>query len=212
MGVAMKIGEKAREKDISLKELSRQVNIPYTTLYNAVKRDSKMDFRTVQRIAVALGMRWYELYLDSSDKEFSAAPMDYEKMIQNENAQERLMAAADHVEILQRNAEKQSGIIWGNDEKSRWLEEQIPMIAKVYRVEVDALRDILQSDFEPEPFRVKNMEEEELLSYFRKLNDNGRIVAVEHLQELTEIARYQRHPDVTENAPSRADDKELVEE
>ena len=212
MGVAMKIGEKAREKDISLKELSRQVNIPYTTLYNAVKRDSKMDFRTVQRIAVALGMRWYELYLDSSDKEFSAAPIDYEKMIQNENAQERLMAAADHVEILQRNAEKQSGIIWGNDEKSRWLEEQIPMIAKVYRVEVDDLKAILQSDFEPEPFRVKNMEEEELLSYFRKLNDNGRIVAVEHLQELTEIARYQRHLDVTENAPSRADDKELVEE
>lgn len=212
MGVAMKIGEKAREKDISLKELSRQVNIPYTTLYNAVKRDSKMDFRTVQRIAVALGMRWYELYLDSSDKEFSAAPIDYEKMIQNENAQERLMAAADHVEILQRNAEKQSGIIWGNDEKSRWLEEQIPMIAKVYRVEVDDLKAILQSDFEPEPFRVKNMEEEELLSCFRQLNDNGRIVAVEHLQELTEIARYQRHLDVTENAPSRADDKELVEE
>lgn len=212
MGVAMKIGEKAREKDISLKELSRQVNIPYTTLYNAVKRDSKMDFRTVQKIAVALGMRWYELYLDSSDKEFSAAPIDYEKMIQNENDQERLMAAADHVEVLQWNAEKQSGIIWGNEEKSRWLEEQIPMIAKVYRVEVDALRDILQSDFEPEPFRVKNMEEEELLSYFRKLNDNGRIVAVEHLQELTEIARYQRYPDVTENAPSRADDKELVEE
>ena len=212
MGVAMKIGEKAREKDISLKELSRQVNIPYTTLYNAVKRDSKMDFRTVQRIAVALGMRWYELYLDRSDKEFSAAPIDYEKMIQNENAQERLMAAADHVEILQRNAEKQSGIIWGNDEKSRWLEEQIPMIAKVYRVEVDDLKAILQSDFEPEPFRVKNMEEEELLSCFRQLNDNGRIVAVEHLQELTEIARYQRHLDVTENAPSRADDKELVEE
>ena len=212
MGVAMKIGEKAREKDISLKELSRQVNIPYTTLYNAVKRDSKMDFRTVQRIAVALGMRWYELYLDSSDKEFSAAPIDYEKMIQNENAQERLMAAADHVEILQRNAEKQSGIIWGNDEKSRWLEEQIPMIAKVYRVEVDDLKAILKSDFEPEPFRVKNMEEEELLSCFRQLNDNGRIVAVEHLQELTEIARYQRHLDVTENAPSRADDKELVEE
>ena len=200
MGVAMKIGEKAREKDISLKELSRQVNIPYTTLYNAVKRDSKMDFRTVQKIAVALGMRWYELYLDSSDKEFSAAPIDYEKMIQNENDQERLMAAADHVEVLQWNAE------------NRWLEEQIPMIAKAYRVEVDDLKGILQSVFEPEPFRVKNMEEEELLSYFRKLNDNGRIVAVEHLQELTEIARYQRPSDVTENAPGRADDKELVEE
>ena len=152
------------------------------------------------------------MYLDSSDKDFSASPMVYEKMIQNENYQERLMAAADHVEVLQWNAEKQSGIIWGNDEKNRWLEEQIPMIAKAYRVEVDDLKGILQSVFEPESFRVKNMEEEELLSCFRKLNDNGRIVAVEHLQELTEIARYQRPSDVTENAPGRADDKELVEE
>lgn len=46
MGVAAIIGEIAKERDISLKELSRRVDIPYTTLYNAVKRDSKMDFET----------------------------------------------------------------------------------------------------------------------------------------------------------------------
>lgn len=54
MGSAAIIGEIAKERDISLKELSRRVDIPYTTLYNAVKRDSKMDFETVQKIAQAL--------------------------------------------------------------------------------------------------------------------------------------------------------------
>ena len=54
MGAAAIIGEIAKERDISLKELSRRVDIPYTTLYNAVKRDSKMDFETVQKIADAL--------------------------------------------------------------------------------------------------------------------------------------------------------------
>lgn len=54
MGSAAIIGEIAKERDVSLKELSRRVDIPYTTLYNAVKRDSKMDFETVQKIAQAL--------------------------------------------------------------------------------------------------------------------------------------------------------------
>lgn len=50
MGVASKIGEIAKSKGIALKELSRQTDIPYTTLYNAVKRDSKMEFETVKKL------------------------------------------------------------------------------------------------------------------------------------------------------------------
>lgn len=61
MGVATKIGEAAKEKGISLKELSRQVDIPYTTLYHAVKRDSKMEFETVKKVADALNISWYTL-------------------------------------------------------------------------------------------------------------------------------------------------------
>lgn len=54
MGVAAKIGEIAKERGVALKELSRRVDVPYTTLYNAVKRDSKIDLETVNRIAKAL--------------------------------------------------------------------------------------------------------------------------------------------------------------
>lgn len=56
MGVAAKIGDIAKERKISLKELSRMVDIPYTTLYHAVKRDSKIDFETAKRIADALSI------------------------------------------------------------------------------------------------------------------------------------------------------------
>ena len=56
MGVASKIGEIAKSKGIALKELSRQTDIPYTTLYNAVKRDSKMEFETVKKISDALSI------------------------------------------------------------------------------------------------------------------------------------------------------------
>ena len=61
MGVAAKIGEIAKSKGIALKELSREIDVPYTTLYNAVKRDSKMEFETVQKIADALNVPWYVL-------------------------------------------------------------------------------------------------------------------------------------------------------
>ena len=55
MGAAAKIGEIAKLKGIPLKEVSRRADIPYTTLYNAVKRDSKIELRTVQKAANALG-------------------------------------------------------------------------------------------------------------------------------------------------------------
>ena len=53
MGAAAKIGEIAKLKGIPLKEVSRRADIPYTTLYNAVKRDSKIELRTVQKAADA---------------------------------------------------------------------------------------------------------------------------------------------------------------
>lgn len=68
MGSAAIIGEIAKERDVSLKELSRRVDIPYTTLYNAVKRDSKMDFETVQKIAQALDIDIGILYGEAENK------------------------------------------------------------------------------------------------------------------------------------------------
>lgn len=56
-----------------------------------------------------------------------------------------------------------------------------------------------------------NRRESKLLSHFRTLNDNGQTVAVERVQELTQIPAYQRRTDIAQSVPGGADDKEPAE-
>lgn len=56
-----------------------------------------------------------------------------------------------------------------------------------------------------------NRRESQLLSHFRTLNDNGQTVAVERVQELTQIPAYQRRTDIAQSVPGGADDKEPAE-
>ena len=56
-----------------------------------------------------------------------------------------------------------------------------------------------------------NRRESKLLSHFRNLNDNGQSVAVERVQELTQIPAYQRQADGPQDAPTVPDDKEPAE-
>ena len=56
-----------------------------------------------------------------------------------------------------------------------------------------------------------NRRESKLLSHFRTLNDNGQTVAVERVQELTQIPAYQRRAEPTQDAPSAPDDKDPAE-
>lgn len=53
--------------------------------------------------------------------------------------------------------------------------------------------------------------EAQLIYHFRTLNDNGQIVAVERVQELTQIPAYQRRTDTAQSVPGGADDKEPAE-
>ena len=53
--------------------------------------------------------------------------------------------------------------------------------------------------------------ESQLIYHFRTLNDNGQTVAVERVQELTQIPAYQRHAEPTQDVPSAPDDKDPAE-
>lgn len=53
--------------------------------------------------------------------------------------------------------------------------------------------------------------EAQLIYHFRNLNDNGQTVAVERVQELTQIPAYQRPADGPQDAPTVPDDKEPAE-
>lgn len=53
--------------------------------------------------------------------------------------------------------------------------------------------------------------ESQLIYHFRTLNDNGQTVAVERVQELTQIPAYQRPADTAQSVPGGADDKDPAE-
>ena len=53
--------------------------------------------------------------------------------------------------------------------------------------------------------------EAQLIYHFRNLNDNGQSVAVERVEELAQIPKYQRPADAPQDAPAGADDKEPAE-
>lgn len=53
--------------------------------------------------------------------------------------------------------------------------------------------------------------EAQLIYHFRTLNDNGQTVAVERVQELTQIPAYQRPADTAQSVPGCADDKDPAE-
>lgn len=63
MGIGANIKNVAQKQGISLKELSRRAGIPYTTIYNMVKRDSnRVSPQNIQKIADALSVGAGELY------------------------------------------------------------------------------------------------------------------------------------------------------
>lgn len=53
--------------------------------------------------------------------------------------------------------------------------------------------------------------EEQLLQNFRGLNDDGQSVAVDRVEELAQIPKYQRTQSAPQDAPTDADDKTPVE-
>ena len=70
MGIGKRIGEECARHGLTIRQLSLKANIPYSTLYSAIKRDSDgMDFETVKKLAAVLGMSWYELYPGNKDSE-----------------------------------------------------------------------------------------------------------------------------------------------
>lgn len=92
--------------------------------------------------------------------------------------------------------------------------ETIEKIATALGVEwidvfaVDGKREVQKQRKKSDDFTEK---ESQLLSHFRNLNDNGQTVAVERVQELTQIPAYQRPTEPAQDVPSAPDDKEPAE-
>ena len=89
--------------------------------------------------------------------------------------------------------------------------ELLKKIADALGMSVYSLADFdLASEAVTEEINT-NRRESQLLSHFRTLNDNGQTVAVERVQELTQIPAYQRRANTAQSVPGGADDKEPAE-
>lgn len=92
--------------------------------------------------------------------------------------------------------------------------ELLKKISAALNVDFYSLADFdMASDalFEEINANRKATKEEQLLQHFRTLNDNGQTVAVERVQELTQIPAYQRPADTAQSVPGGADDKDPAE-
>lgn len=144
MGIGERIGQIAKMKKISLKELSRQIDMPYTTLYHMVSRDSKVDFDTACKVANALGVRVPDLYPEGMQAE----------------------------PIL------------------NWMESKgIPIVVGPGEAYWNSVKEYKER--QEKSAQQKDDRETKLLEYFRKLNNTGQDVALERVQELTQLNKYQ---------------------
>lgn len=226
MGVASKIGEIAKERKISLKELSRIVDIPYTTLYHSVKRDSKMDFETVQRIAAALNIPWSELFsANASDPDVREFAPSSEN--QKEKYNQRVDTASAYLFSLQCSAEEESGFEWSDDSRNDWMKRHLKGVAEKFNIEESDLDDSLcwrhpdaenyldaiQDAVEGQPIRFKKLAK--ICRMLVKMNSDGQAVAADRVEELAQIPKYQKaaggNTQSVGEEPAGPDDKEPTE-
>lgn len=72
MGVGKRIEALCADSGLSIRKLALKADVPYSTLYSAIKRDSNgIDTDTLKKIAAALGVEWYELLSDDSEEQIT---------------------------------------------------------------------------------------------------------------------------------------------
>ena len=92
--------------------------------------------------------------------------------------------------------------------------ELLKKISAALNVDFYSLADFdMASDalFEEINANRRSTSEEQLLQHFRALNDDGQSVAVDRVEELAQIPKYQRAQNAPQDAPAGLDDKEPAE-
>lgn len=167
MGVATKIGEIAKKRGIPLKELSRRADIPYTTLYNAVKRDSKIDIETARKIAAALGISVLELDPDACERSELKA---FNELIS--------LVAEDEVNGNYHFSDSSDLNFIRTQLRDKW----IPSVSAKYNVSPELLRamvsysgkDELSDEWSKDAIWLESTDKERARSAFRQLSNDWR--------------------------------------
>lgn len=163
----MTVGERvkiiAEKQGISLKELAKQANLSYNTVYSITRRGSeRVAPDTISRLANALGVNVNELTADASI---------------------RVNSAPEMVELQQKVAAGQAT----EREKQAWLEANLQGLKRMQHSIEFMLSELEQYDGTKEIARQSR-----LMSMFNQLTDDGQEKALDFLKILLGNPDYKK--------------------
>lgn len=163
----MTVGERvkiiAEKQGISLKELAKQANLSYNTVYSITRRGSeRVAPDTISRLANALGVNVNELTADASI---------------------RVNSAPEMVELQQKVAAGQAT----EQEKQAWLEANLQGLKRMQHSIEFMLSELEQYDGTKEIARQSR-----LMSMFNQLTDDGQEKALGFLEILLGNPDYKK--------------------
>lgn len=163
----MTVGERvkiiAEKQGISLKELAKQANLSYNTVYSITRRGSeRVAPDTISRLANALGVNVNELTADASI---------------------RVNSAPEMVELQQKVAAGQAT----EQEKQAWLEANLQGLKRMQHSIEFMLSELEQYDGTKEIARQSR-----LMSMFNQLTDDGQEKALDFLKILLGNPDYKK--------------------
>lgn len=163
----MTVGERvkiiAEKQGISLKELAKQANLSYNTVYSITRRGSeRVAPDTISRLANALGVNVNELTADASI---------------------RVNSAPEMVELQQKVAAGQAT----EQEKQAWLEANLQGLKRMQHSIEFMLSELEQYDGTKEIARQSR-----LMSMFNQLTEDGQEKALDFLEIMLGNPKYKK--------------------
>lgn len=201
MGIGKRIGEECKDAGMTLRQLSIKSGVPYSTLYSAVKRDSDgIDAGTITRLANALELPISYFYSD---------PEEGEAIISRERGALEELALSVKCSLRKVN---NNDCLTDTEVLNRLLADRIPFFAKKFLIPEDLLKvdapDYVKQFLSDEQNRNEEIPltmsavQIQMLKLMDTMNPTGQQTAVERIEELAQIPKYQKAPagDSTQSA------------
>lgn len=163
----MTVGERvkilAEKQGISLRELAKQANLSYNTVYSIARRGSeRVAPDTISRLANALGVNVNELTADASI---------------------RVSSAPEMVELQQKVAAGEAT----EEEREAWMQENVKGLRRMQNAVNHMLSELEQYDCVKEIARQSR-----LMKIFDQLNDDGQEKAMDFLEVIAGNPKYKK--------------------
>lgn len=163
MTIGERIEKVVKSQNISLRELSKRAEIPYTTLYSIVKRGSKkLSHETISKLADALGVRESQLTSDGSIR----------------------VSTDSTIAALQ---EKVVNGTATDKEKAAWVDAETKALKRAQTSISVMLSELEQYDETKEIARQSR-----LMSMFNQLTDDGQEKALDFLEIMLGNPKYKK--------------------